>query len=259
MARKLGGVSLTPAMKGLEQRLGQAFNDPQLLVRALTHKSHGSDHYERLEFLGDAVLNLAVSSLLFRQFNRSDEGDLTRVRAHLVRQDTLHQIALSLSFPEVMRLSEGEARGGGAQRPSILADALEAVIGAVYLDAGFESATQLVNRLFEPLLEETTTEVWRKDPKTALQEWLQGRKMAVPAYRIDATRGKAHEQVFVVVCELLDLGLQVRGEGLSRRAAEQVAAEAALEQVQGMNLLPVHAAPTVVIKPRRSGKPIPRA
>jgi ribonuclease-3 len=235
--KAVAAASLAP-LKALQQRLGHEFKDQALLTRALTHKSFGLDHYERLEFLGDAILNLAVSSMLFSRFERSDEGDLTRVRAHLVRQDMLHKLALSLDFPGVMRMSEGEARGGGAQRPSILADALEAVIGAVYLDAGFETASALVLRLFEPVMGETTLEVWRKDAKTALQEWLQGRKMAVPVYRVDATRGKAHEQVFVVACDLPELGLSVLGEGLSKRAAEQVAAELALQQVQALPKLP---------------------
>jgi len=217
----------------LQQRLGHEFGDSGLLLRALTHKSFGSEQNERLEFLGDSVLNLAVSDLLYQQFSRNNEGDLTRVRAHLVRQDTLHRLAVSLALPDVIRLSEGEARGGGAQRPSILADALEAVIGAVYLDGGFDAARALVLRLFEPLVAETTSEVWRKDPKTALQEWLQGRKLALPTYRIEATRGKAHEQVFVVLCEIASEGWAVRGEGASRRAAEQQAAERALARLQG--------------------------
>src|SRR3990167_6303052 len=151
---------LSPALQALQQRLGHVFADAGLLSRAVTHKSFGADHYERLEFLGDAVLSLGVSGLLYRRFDRSDEGDLTRVRAHLVRQDMLHRLAVQLGLPEVMRLSEGEAKGGGAKRPSILADALEAIIGAVYLDAGFEAARYLVLRLFEPLLAETTLEGW---------------------------------------------------------------------------------------------------
>lgn len=223
---------LSPALQALQQRLGHVFADPGLLSRAITHKSFGADHYERLEFLGDAVLSLGVSALLYRRFDRSDEGDLTRVRAHLVRQDTLHRLALQLSLPDVMRLSEGEAKGGGAQRASILADALEAIIGAVYLDAGFDAARDLVLRLFEPLVAESTMEVWRKDAKTALQEWLQGRKLPLPSYRIEATKGKAHAQVFVVVCELASQGWSVSGEGASRRAAEQVAAQKALERLQ---------------------------
>lgn len=225
---------MSDSLKALQARIGCEFANPTLLVRALTHKSFGSDHYERLEFLGDSVLNLGVSDLLYARFDRCDEGELTRVRAHLVRQDMLHKLAVSLGLPAVLRLSEGEAKGGGAQRPSILADALEAVIGAVYLDAGFESALQLVNRLFEPVVAQTTLEGWSKDAKTALQEWLQGRKMAVPTYRIAETRGKAHEQVFVVACDVQMLPDSVLGEGLSRRAAEQAAAKCALEQLMQM-------------------------
>lgn len=225
-----GSASAHP-LNALQERLGHQFSDSGLLRRALTHKSFGVEQNERLEFLGDSVLNLAVSDLLYRQFARNDEGDLTRVRAHLVRQDTLHKLALTLHLPEVLRMSEGEAKGGGAQRPSILADALEAIIGAVYLDSGFDAARALVLRLFEPLVAETTSEVWRKDAKTALQEWLQGRKLPLPSYRIEATKGKAHAQVFVVVCELATQGWSVSGEGASRRAAEQVAAQLALDRL----------------------------
>lgn len=225
-----GSASAHP-LNALQERLGHQFSDSGLLRRALTHKSFGAEQNERLEFLGDSVLNLAVSDLLYRQFARNDEGDLTRVRAHLVRQDTLHKLALTLRLPEVLRMSEGEAKGGGAQRPSILADALEAIIGAVYLDSGFDAARALVLRLFEPLVAETTSEVWRKDAKTALQEWLQGRKLPLPNYRIEATKGKAHAQVFVVVCELASQSWSVSGEGASRRAAEQVAAQLALDRL----------------------------
>ncbi|HIV71523.1 MAG TPA: ribonuclease III [Candidatus Aquabacterium excrementipullorum] len=226
------GSAAAHPLNALQARLGHQFTDSGLLRRALTHKSFGAEQNERLEFLGDSVLNLAVSDLLYRQFDRNDEGDLTRVRAHLVRQDTLHKLAVGLRLPEVLRMSEGEAKGGGAQRPSILADALEAIIGAVYLDSGFDAARALVLRLFEPLVAETTSEVWRKDAKTALQEWLQGRKLPLPSYRIEATKGKAHAQVFVVVCELASHGWSVSGEGASRRAAEQVAAQQALERLQ---------------------------
>ncbi|MFN3886388.1 MAG: ribonuclease III [Aquabacterium sp.] len=249
---------VSEALQALQKRLGHVFADPRLLMRAVTHKSFGAEHYERLEFLGDAVLSLGVSGLLYRRFDRSDEGDLTRVRAHLVRQDMLHRLAVQLGLPEVMRLSEGEAKGGGAQRPSILADALEAIIGAVYLDAGFEAARYLVLRLFEPLLAETTLEGWSKDAKTALQEWLQARKMPVPAYRIESTRGKAHEQVFVVACELPTVEIAETGEGLSRRAAEQAAAQAVLNRLQSMPAKelprPPRAAPTVVVRKSRVPK-----
>lgn len=235
-AEAVASAQGAPAMdlKTLQQRLGHVFAQPAMLQRALTHKSFGQDHYERLEFLGDAVLDLGISDLLYTRFERSAEGDLTRVRAHLVRQDMLHRLAVQLGLPAVLRLSEGEAKGGGAQRPSILADALEAIIGAVYLDAGFDAARALVVRLFEPVLAETQQENWSKDAKTALQEWLQARKMPVPTYRIEATRGKAHEQVFVVVCELPELGMSASGEGLSRRAAEQASAQVALAQVSAL-------------------------
>lgn len=246
---------LTPAMQALQHRLGHEFADARLLVRAVTHKSFGADHYERLEFLGDAVLSLGVSALLYRQFDRSDEGDLTRVRAHLVRQDMLHKLAQQLGLPEVMRLSEGEAKGGGAQRPSILADALEAIIGAVYLDAGADAARDLVLKLFEPLVAESTMDGWRKDPKTALQEWLQGRKMSVPTYNIIETKGKAHEQTFIVACELPVLGMVVTGEGQSRRAAEQAAAQDALLRLRSTSPQDPpktsKAAATVVVKKKR--------
>jgi ribonuclease III len=218
-------------LESLSQRLGYTFRQRELLTCALTHRSFGTDHNERLEFLGDSVLNMAVSDLLFEQYDESPEGDLTRIRAHLVRQDMLHRIALSLDLPSVLRLSEGEARGGGAQRPSILADALEAIIGAVFRDSGFEAAEALVRRLFEPLISETATQSWGKDAKTQLQEWLQARRQSVPDYRIEATRGRAHDQTFVVVCTIAGAGVQARGEGRSRRAAEQEAARLVLEQL----------------------------
>jgi ribonuclease III len=216
----------------LQQRLGYQFEHTELLTRALTHRSVGAEHNERLEFLGDSVLNLAVSRLLFDRFGGSDEGDLTRVRAHLVREDSLHRLALALRLPEALRLSEGEARGGGAQRPSILADAMEAVIGAVYLDGGAEAAQALVTRLLGEVIAGTGIDNWGKDAKTELQEWLQARKLAVPTYRIVATRGQAHAQTFEVECSVPALDRAARGEGRSRRAAEQEAAQALLDDLQ---------------------------
>ena len=211
-------------LTALQQRLGYRFTQPELLTRAVTHRSFGVDHNERLEFLGDVVLSLAISDLLFERFAGSDEGDLTRVRAHLVREDSLHKAAVLVGLPEVLRLSEGEARGGGAQRPSILADALEAVIGAAYRDGGFEAAQGLVQRLFGEVIETTDLDSWSKDAKTELQEWLQARRLPVPAYRIVTTRGQAHAQTFEVECGVPALGLTETGEGKSRRAAEQEAA-----------------------------------
>jgi ribonuclease-3 len=216
-------------IEALQQRLGYRFAQPRLLQRALTHRSYGADHNERLEFLGDAVLSITISAMLYERFSGSDEGDLTRVRAHLVREDSLHRVALLLGLPEVLRLSEGEARGGGAQRPSFLADALEAILGAAFLDGGFEPAQALVRRLFGEVIASTEMDSWSKDPKTELQEWLQARRLAVPVYRIVATRGQAHAQTFEVECAVPALGLAEPGEGRSRRMAEQDAARRLLD------------------------------
>ena len=216
----------------LQRRIGHGFSDLGLLERALTHRSFGAHHNERLEFLGDAVLNAAVSGLLYERFSGSDEGDLTRVRAHLVREDSLHRVALALGLPDVLKLSEGEARGGGAQRPSILADAVEAVIGAVFIDGGFTPACEVVRLLFGEVIAATETEQYSKDAKTELQEWLQARRIPVPAYRIVGTRGQAHAQTFDVECAVATLGLAEQGEGKSRRTAEQEAARRMLEQLK---------------------------
>lgn len=223
---------MSATLQSLQAGLGHRFADTSLLERALTHKSLGAHHNERLEFLGDAVLTSAVSGLLYRHFDESPEGDLTRVRAHLVREETLHRLALGLGLPPLLRLSEGEARSGGAQRASILADALEALIGAVYLDGGFDAARIMVERLFTPLVTSTEAPGWSRDPKTALQEWLQARRQPVPSYRIEATRGRQHEQLFVVVCSVAASGVEARGEGRSRRAAEQEAARRALATLE---------------------------
>jgi ribonuclease-3 len=216
----------------LQQRLQHVFSDGKLLVRATTHRSFSADHNERLEFLGDSVLNLSVAGLLYTRLKDLPEGDLSRVRANMVKQDTLHQLALVLDLPSVLRLGEGEARSGGQQRPSILADALEAVIGAVYLDAGYGAAEALVHRLFKEVEINPQMQAIGKDPKTELQEWLQGRKMKVPAYRVVSTLGAAHRQTFDVECEIVELGQTERGIGGSRRAGEQAAAAAMLVKLQ---------------------------
>ncbi len=220
---------MSSLVEALQQRLGHTFRDPALLQRALTHRSFGAGHNERLEFLGDAVLSTAISALLYERFGGSDEGDLTRVRAHLVREDSLYRAALQLGLPNVLRLSEGEARGGGAQRPSILADALEAVIGATFLDSGYEASFSVVRRLFGEVIQATEADSWSKDAKTELQEWLQARRIAVPSYRIAATRGQAHAQVFEVECAVPALSVTEQGEGRSRRMAEQAAAKRMLQ------------------------------
>ncbi len=220
---------MTPAVLAtLQQRLQHAFTDPGLLARALTHRSFSADHNERLEFLGDSVLNLAVAGLLYERLADQAEGDLSRVRANLVKQDTLHRLAADLGLSEMIRLGEGEARSGGSKRPSILADALEAVIGAVYLDAGFPAAQALVRRLFQGVEITPQMQAAAKDPKTELQEWLQGRRMKLPVYRVAGTLGAAHKQTFDVECEIPELRASERGIGASRRAAEQAAAAAML-------------------------------
>lgn len=219
-------------MLALQQRLQHTFSNADLIGRALTHRSFSADHNERLEFLGDAVLNLAVADLLYLKLQLLPEGDLSRIRANLVKQDTLHQLAVDLGLPACLRLGEGEMRSGGKKRPSILADALEAVIGAVYLDAGFVAAQQLVHRLFKAVEINPTMSAIGKDAKTELQEWLQGRKMRLPQYRVVSTLGAAHQQSFDVECEIAELSLCERGIGGSRRAAEQAAATAMLQTLK---------------------------
>jgi ribonuclease-3 len=223
---------LTDGVLALQQRVQHTFADPSLLVRALTHRSYSSDHNERLEFLGDSVLGVVVADMLYQRLKNLPEGDLSRVRANLVKQETLHQLALTLGLPEVIRLGEGEMRSGGQKRPSILADALEAVIGAVYLDAGFTAAQALVQRLYQAVDIAPGMDAIGKDSKTELQEWLQGRKLKLPSYRVVATLGAAHRQTFDVECEISELNLAERGIGGSRRAAEQAAATAMLDTLK---------------------------
>ncbi|MDI1268443.1 MAG: ribonuclease III [Polaromonas sp.] len=227
--------SLSPDLQALQTRLEHEFSNPRLLQQALTHRSFSADHNERVEFLGDSVLNLAVAGLLYERLSELPEGDLSRVRANLVKQDTLHKLAVQLGLPLLIRLGEGEAKSGGQKRPSILADALEAVIGAVFLDAGFDKADRLVRRLFQDVEINPTMQAIGKDPKTELQEWLQGRKMNLPIYRVVGTLGAAHKQTFDVECEISEFGRAERGIGGSRRAGEQAAAAAMLAYVKTLH------------------------
>lgn len=210
-------------------QLGHQFADHKLLRTALTHRSFGSPNNERLEFLGDGILDCVIAAALYRRFGDLAEGDLSRLRANLVRQDTLHQLALKLNIGEALLLGEGELKSGGAQRPSILADALEALFGAIYLDAGFDAAAAVVLKLYGPLLDGLQPGKVRKDAKTGLQEWLQGRKKPLPRYILVEASGAAHEQSFAVACELDDPPLRTLGQGSSRRIAEQNAAEQAMK------------------------------
>ncbi len=216
----------------LENRLHYKFQRADLLRRAITHRSHSATHNERLEFLGDSVLNCAIAALLFERFAKLDEGDLSRVRANLVKQQSLYKIAQTLKLAEFLQLGEGELKSGGFERPSILADALEAILGAIYLDQGFEAACTVINYLYAPLIDHTDPHTLGKDAKTLLQEYLQGRKIALPNYKVIATHGAAHSQQFEVECEVAKLNIKVSGIGTSRRAAEQAAAKRALDIVQ---------------------------
>lgn len=223
------GTSLNEGLGPLQLRLQHAFKDVGLLERALTHRSFSSDHNERLEFLGDSVLNLSVAHLLYAQLSQLPEGDLSRVRANLVKQETLHQLALKIDLASCLKLGEGELKSGGQRRPSILADALEAIIGAVYLDAGYDVAEKLVHGLFQNVQINSQMLAASKDPKTELQEWLQARKLQIPQYSVVTTSGAAHRQIFDVACDIPELSLSQHGSGPSRRAGEQAAAAAMLE------------------------------
>jgi ribonuclease-3 len=217
----------------LQQRVGYRFSGRELLALALTHRSHGTPHNERLEFLGDSVLNCVVAVELFERFRDLPEGDLSRLRARLVRQEALHQLAQDLGLGEHLRLGEGELKSGGSARPSILADAFEALVGAIFLDGGFGAAREAVLRLYEPLLAGLDPQDSGKDPKTLLQELLQARRMALPQYTVLATRGAAHDQNFEVECTIPQLSVRTTGSGSSRRIAEQEAAMRAFEQIRG--------------------------
>jgi ribonuclease-3 len=219
-------------LDSLQEQLGHRFRDPRLLLQALTHRSHSTPHNERVEFLGDGVLNCIVAAELYTRFPGLKEGELSRLRASLVREERLHEIAAGLALGDYLRLGEGELKSGGFRRPSILADGLEALIGAVFLDGGFDSARDVVLRLYRPLLESAEPSAVEKDPKTQLQEWLQSRRYALPQYSVVATRGAAHEQRFEVECLVRELDLRTVGTGTSRRLAEQEAARAAYDKLQ---------------------------
>ncbi|HTP45607.1 MAG TPA: ribonuclease III [Casimicrobiaceae bacterium] len=209
---------------------GYSFQRPHLLRQALTHRSFAAEHNERLEFIGDGVLNCAIALMLYQRFPDLPEGELSRLRSSLVNRDTLHRLALGLDLGAAIRLGEGELKSGGAARASILADALEAVFGAILLDGGFEAVCAAIERVYAAELAATHPEAAAKDPKTLLQEWLQGRRLPVPEYAIAGVRGEPHAQTFEVVCRIPALNIAASGSGASRRAAEQVAARLAYEQ-----------------------------
>lgn len=205
-------------------RTGYVFRDRALLRQALTHRSHVGPNNERLEFLGDSVLNCAIAEALFTAFPRLAEGDLSRLRANLVNQQTLCELAVSLDIGSMLLLGDGELKSGGKNRPSILADAMEALIGAVFLDGGFEVASRMVGKLYEKQIREMDFGTSIKDPKTRLQEYLQGRKLSLPRYTVMETTGEAHRMHFRVECAIAELDIRSTGVGESRRSAEQDAA-----------------------------------
>lgn len=219
------------ALDRLTQRLGHVFHRRELLVQALTHRSYSAQNNERLEFLGDGVLNCVVGLMLYERFPALKEGQLSRLRANLVNQQPLYEIATELGLGRLLRLGEGELRSGGASRPSILADALESLFGAVLLDGGFDAARQAIGRLFAARIEAIDPEAQGKDAKTLLQEWLQSRRHGLPAYRLLDVSGQAHAQTFRVECRINVLGVATEGSGASRKIAEQAAARAAYERL----------------------------
>ena len=219
-------------LAALEERLGYKFVQRTLIEQAVTHRSHGAVHNERLEFLGDAILNCAVAHLLYSKYGRLNEGDLSRLRSNLVKQSSLADIAEKLVLSEFMRLGEGEMKSGGFRRPSILADTMEAIFGAIFVDQGFDAARTVIGKLFEPVLKTVDPKTLGKDSKTLLQEYLQGKRIALPVYTVVETRGAAHNQEFEVECAIPKLEISVRGSGRSRRAAEQTAAKLAFEAAQ---------------------------
>lgn len=215
----------------LESALGYVFVEPRHLREALTHRSFGQPHNERLEFIGDSVLNCVIAIALFERFPDLPEGQLSRMRANLVSQPALHALAVLLDLPQHLRIGEGEEKSGGRERPSMLADALEAVLGAIVLDGGFESARRVVLRLYEQRLASVNPREGGKDPKTRLQEHMQGRHLPLPTYQVERVDGEAHAQVFTVRCSVPQLGQHGIGSGSSRRAAEQQAADAVLKRL----------------------------
>jgi ribonuclease III len=215
-------------------QIGYRFFRPELLQEALTHRSYGTKHNERLEFLGDSVLNCAIADFFFKQYPEMPEGRLSRFRASMVNQQTLSEIALCLGINQLIRLGEGELKSGGNQRPSILADALEAVFGAIYVDDGFSRAKEVIHQIYRPILAKLDYATHGKDPKTLLQEFLQSRKLDLPEYTVVTTTGKAHQQKFKVECAVSIFNICTRGEGTSRRSAEQAAAKLAYEQAYAL-------------------------
>lgn len=212
----------------LSQRLNYTFKDPKLLKVALTHRSKGGEHNERLEFLGDAVVNFVIAEILYQHFPKAAEGELSRWRASLVNRDTLGELAKEFDLGPFLLLGPGELRSGGSERQSILSCAMEAIIGAVYLDGGFNAAQAKILEWYGPLIQSLSSAASHKDPKTLLQEFLQSRRLPLPLYTVEAIEGEAHQQLFTVSCQVEGAADKTWGKGTSRRRAEQDAAQAML-------------------------------
>lgn len=216
----------------LQNRLGYIFIDVILLQQALTHRSLSNIHNERLEFLGDSILNCVIATILFKRFNKINEGDLSRLRANFVKQQSLYEIAYRLNLQQFLRLGEGELKSGGLSRPSILANTLEALFGAIFLDSDFNTTRDVINSLYIPILNTISPKTIGKDAKTLLQEYLQGQQLPLPQYNVVAIHGAAHDQKFKIECLIPKLSIQVFGIGTSHRIGEQAAAKLALKEAQ---------------------------
>ena len=219
----------------LSRIIHYTFHDPSLMIMALTHRSFSSQHNERLEFLGDSVLSFLIANELYTRFPRIDEGDLSRLRAQLVKESSLSHIALSIGLGDFIRLGEGELKSAGWRRPSILADTFESIIGAIYLDGGIESAQQFVLRFFDMQLNEIDPKLIQKDAKTLLQELLQSKKSDLPIYTVVSIEGEAHSQTFTIECLIKKSNIKTQGVGNSRRIAEQEAASKAYQLMLELN------------------------
>ncbi|WP_084977668.1 ribonuclease III [Plesiomonas shigelloides] len=223
---------MNASLNTLQRKLGYTFTNIDFLQLALTHRSASGKHNERLEFLGDSILSFVIADALYHQFPKVDEGDMSRMRASLVRGNTLAELAREFELGEYLRLGPGELKSGGFRRESILSDTVEAIIGAVYLDTGLESVRELILRWYQARLEEIRPGDRQKDPKTRLQEYLQGRRLPLPVYQVIQVRGEAHDQEFTIHCSVEGMAQPVVGVGSSRRKAEQAAADLALKQLE---------------------------
>ncbi|TQV75376.1 ribonuclease III [Aliikangiella marina] len=224
-------MSPSPNLARLQKVLGYQFNDIQLLKMALTHRSASSKHNERLEYLGDAILGSIIANQLFNQFEKADEGQLSRLRSFLVKEKALYELAQQIGLGDYLRLGSGELKSGGFRRASILSDAFEAIIGAVYLDSDFPITEQFVLTLYTDKLKSLSLDMAKKDPKTQLQEWLQAKNLATPSYQVVRSTGKDHAKLYWVECSVDFDDLVAEGTGASRRKAEQDAAAKILEKI----------------------------